>query len=135
MNRPAGFHSITPYVMVTDSRAFIKFCEEVFGATQLMCDVEEGGRVRHAQILIGDSKMMISDETSAHTAMRGVESMGGSPVSFFLYLDDADATMAKALAMGAALTYPLGDQYYGRSGSFTDPFGLLWHVTTHKADG
>ena len=135
MNRPTGFHSVTPYIMVKDTRTFIKFCEEVFGAKQGVFETEEGGRVRHAQILIGDSNLMISDETPAFPDMQGVESMGGSPISFFLYLDDADAVMAKALAIGATVTYPMGDRPYGRSGSFTDPFGFVWHVTTHKSEG
>ena len=132
-NIPAGFHSITPYIMVKDTRAFIKFCHSIFAAVEVMCDSEESGRVRHAQILIGDSHLMISDETPKFTAMRSVESMGGSPVSFFIYVDNADQTMAAALAAGSTETYPLGDQPYGRSGSFTDPFGCLWHVTTHTA--
>ena len=131
-NIPEGFHSITPYLMVKDTRTFIKFCQTVFSAVEVMCDVGEDGHVRHAQIRIGDSHMMISDETTTFTAMRGVESMGGSPVSFFVYVDDADQVMATALTAGATLTYPLGDQPYGRSGSFTDPFGCLWHVTTHS---
>ena len=131
-NIPAGFHSITPYIMVKDTRAFIKFCEEVFDAVQVVFEAEEGGRVRHAQILIGDSHMMISDESPSFPAMRGVESMGGSPAGFFIYVDDADKVINKAVAAGATLLFPIADQSYGRSGSITDPFGYIWHVTAHR---
>jgi PhnB protein len=121
--------TITPYISAKSATAVIDFCTKVFGAKETMRHTDDAGRVRHAQITIGDSSIMLSDETPAFPDMRAVESYGGSPISLFLNVDDVDATAARALAEGAAILYPIRDQEYGRSGSIKDPFGLIWHIT------
>jgi PhnB protein len=93
-----------------------------------------GGRVGHAQIKIGDSHIMLSDE-SPDMGARGPKTLGGSPVMLYLYVRDVDAVVAQAVAAGAKLLHPVMDQFYGdRSGALEDPFGHIWHVATHKED-
>jgi PhnB protein len=92
------------------------------------------GKVGHAEIRIGDSPVMLADE-SPQMGARSPKSMGGSPISILLYVEDCDAVVARAVAAGAKVTRPLADQFYGdRMGSLEDPFGHAWHVATHKED-
>lgn len=121
--------TITPYISAKSAAAVIDFCTKVFGATETMRHTDEDGTVRHAQITIGDSSLMLSDETPKYPDMRAVESYGGSPIGLFINVDDVDAVAARALAEGASILYPIQDQSYGRSGSIKDPFGIIWHIT------
>jgi PhnB protein len=121
--------TITPYISARSAAAVIDFCTKVFGAKETMRHTDDAGGVRHAEISIGDSTLMLSDETPAYPDMRGVESFGGSPIGFFINVDDPDAVAARAVAEGAIILYPIKDQSYGRSGTIKDPFGILWHVT------
>jgi len=92
------------------------------------------GRVGHAELQIGDSKVMLADE---HPEMdfRGPRSIGGSPVMLHLYVEDVDTVVGRAVANGAKILRPIQDQFYGdRSGTIADPYGHLWHVSTHKED-
>ena len=130
---PPGYHAVTPYIMVRSADSFIDFAVRALGAEPLFSHRAPDGRVVHAQFRVGDSVIMCSDETPEHQDMRGIESLGGSPMSLFLYVADADASLAQAVASGASVVYPATDQQYGRSATFRDPFGLLWHVTTPPA--
>ena len=135
MERPAnpipdGFHSATPYLCVDDAAGAIAFYQQAFGARELMRHTDPDGRIRHAQFVIGDSPFMISDQFPEFGMIRSVQAMGGSPVSIFLYVPDAAATFAQALAAGAEQIMPLSEQPYGLSGGLRDPFGLLWWPTT-----
>lgn len=121
--------TITPYISAKSSAAVIDFCTRVFGATETMRHTDDAGLVRHAEITIGSSSIMLSDENPAFPDMRGVETYGGSPISLFVNVDDADAAAARAVAAGAKILYPIRDQSYGRSGSIQDPFGIIWHIT------
>jgi PhnB protein len=121
--------TITPYISAKSAAAVIDFCIKVFGAKETMRQTDDAGVVRHAQITIGDSTLMLSDQTPAYPDMRGVESYGGSPIGFFANVDDPDAVAARAVAEGATILYPIQDQSYGRSGTIRDPFGILWHLT------
>lgn len=121
--------NIIPYISATKSTAVIDFCTKVFGAKETMRHTDDAGVVRHAQIAIGDSQIMLSDENPAYPDMRGVESYGGSPIGLFIYVDDPDAAADRAVAAGATILYPIQDQSYGRSGSIRDPFGIIWHLT------
>ena len=93
-----------------------------------------GGKIGHAEIQIGDSRIMLADEFPEWDA-RGPESIGGTPVSLMLYFEDVDATVALAVSLGAKLLRPVQDQFYGaRSGNILDPFGHKWTIATHKED-
>ena len=131
---PEGYHSITPYLVVNDAVRAIEFYKSAFGASELMRMAAPGGRVGHAEISIGDSRIMLADEFPDMGA-RGPRAIGGSPVHVYLYVDDVDAMTGKALAAGAKELRPVKDQFYGdRSGTIEDPFGHVWHVSTHKED-
>jgi PhnB protein len=131
---PEGYHSITPYLVVNDAAGAIEFYRSAFGASELMRMAAAGGRVGHAEIGIGDSRIMLADEFPEMGA-RSARTLGGSPVHIYLYVEDVDAVTGKALAAGAKELRPVKDQFYGdRSGSIEDPFGHVWHVSTHKED-
>jgi len=127
-----GFHTATPYMVIKNAAAAMEFYKKAFGATELGRHADPDGRVRHGEIKIGNSPIMICDEFAEFSQMRSVQTMGGSPVQVFMYVDDADAFAAHAQAAGATLFYPMQDQPYGRSGGLQDPFGLTWWVCTHK---
>lgn len=96
--------------------------------------MQPDGRVGHAEREIGDSRVMLADE-HAEIGARSPHSIGGSPVTIHLYVEDVDATVARAVSAGAELTRPVADQFYGgRNGGLTDPFGHVWFVATHKED-
>ena len=131
---PEGYHSVTPYLIINDAARAIDFYKKVFGATEVMRMADPNGKVGHAEIQIGNSKIMLADE---HPEMghRSPQSLGGSPVGLHLYLKDVDGTVEKAVAAGAKLERPVKDQFYGdRSGQIRDPFGHVWNVSTHKED-
>ncbi|HUE02414.1 MAG TPA: VOC family protein [Bryobacteraceae bacterium] len=128
MSKPEGYHTITPYLMIRGAADAIDFYTKAFGATEVMRDMDEAGRVRHAEIKIGDSHAMIVDETPKFPEMRSVQAFGGSPMNMFLYVDDADASAQRALAAGATLIMEVRDQSYGRSGGVKDPYGLDWWI-------
>jgi len=127
MSKPDGHHTITPYLMIRGAADAIEFYKKAFGATESMRDTDADGRVRHAEIRIGDSHVMIVDETP-RSEMRSVQAFGGSPMNMFLYVDDADALAKQALAAGAKLIMEVQDKPYGRSGGVKDPFGLDWWI-------
>ena len=131
---PKGYHSVTPYLIINGAARAIDFYEKVFDATEVMRMADPSGKVGHAEIQIGDCRIMLAD---AHPEMghRSPQSLGGSPVGIHLYLKDVDGTVEKAVAAGAKLERPVTDQFYGdRSGQIRDPFGHLWTVSTHKED-
>lgn len=129
-----ALHTVTPYLVYRDAAGALAFCRAAFGATEVLRHVEPGAdggeRIAHAQLRLGDSLLMVSQANSAYPEMPAVEDRAPSPVSLFLEVDDADATVARALAQGARLAYPVADRDYGRSGTVQDPFGVLWHVTS-----
>ncbi len=131
---PEGYHSVTPYLIVSDAAGAIEFYKKAFGATELVRMPAPGGRVGHAELRIGDLRVMLADEFPDMGA-RSPKAFGGSPVSLHLYVDDVDAVAKRALAAGAKELRPVKDQFYGdRLGSVTDPFGHIWHISTHKED-
>jgi PhnB protein len=131
---PEGYHSVTPYLIIKNAADAIEFYKKAFGATELFRIDQPDGKIGHAEIKIGDSPIMLSDEfpTMGH---RGPQSLGGSPVSIMLYVEDVDAVVNRATTAGAKLDRPVEDKFYGdRAGSLTDPFGHIWHIGTHKED-
>ncbi len=131
---PDGYHTITPYICVNDAANAIEFYKKAFGATELMRLADPSGRIGHAEIKIGDSHLMLADEFPEMN-FRSPQTLGGSPVSIFLYVEDVDATANQAVAAGAKLVKEVKDQFYGdRSGTVEDPFGHVWYIATHKED-
>ncbi len=132
---PAGFHTATPYLIVRDAARAIDFYKKAFGAAELTRHADPSGKVRHAEIRIGDSPIMLSDESPDFPDWQSPQSRGGTPVHLYLYVEDADAVFHQAIAAGAKELLPLKDQFYGdRSGGVTDPFGHVWYVATHVED-
>jgi PhnB protein len=132
---PEGYHSVTPYLIIKGAAAAIDFYKKAFGATEVFRMPDASGKlVGHAEIKIGDSHIMMADEYP-EMGYRSPQSLGGTPVSILLYVDEVDATIPRAVAAGAKLVQPIKDQFYGdRSGTLHDPFGHVWTVATHKKD-
>ncbi len=131
---PEGYHTATPYLIVKDASRAIDFYKRAFGATELMRMPGPGGKIGHAEIKIGDSPIMLADEVPG-MGFRSPESLGGSPISILLYVEDVDAVFSEAVAAGAKVQRPVADQFYGdRTGGVTDPFGHVWYIATHKED-
>lgn len=131
---PEGYHTVTPYLIITGAAAAIEFYKKAFGATEVMRMADPNGRVGHAEIMIGDSHVMLADEDTAR-GIRSPRTIGGSPMSILLYVPDVDATVSRAVAAGAKITRPVEDQFYGdRMGGIEDPFGHSWSIATHKED-
>jgi PhnB protein len=131
---PEGYHSVTPYLCCRDAGAAIDFYKKAFGATELMRMGAPGGKIGHADIQIGDSHLMLADEFP-EMGFLSPQTVGGSPVMIHLYVEDADATTARAVAAGAKVVKPVEDQFYGdRGGQLDDPFGHKWYVSTRKED-
>lgn len=131
---PDGYHTVTPYLVVNGGASALEFYKKVFGATELTRFDGPDGKLAHAEIRIGDSIVMLSDEF-VDRGFRGPQSIGGSPVGLMVYVDDCDKMFNRAIAAGATVKKPLEDQFYGdRSGTLVDPFGHLWTIGTHKED-
>jgi PhnB protein len=132
--RPDGYHTLTPYLFIDGAARALDYYQKAFGATEIMRMPGPDGRIAHAEIQIGDSRIMLADEHPEMDA-RGPTSIGGSPVNLMLYVEDVDAVFAAAIAAGGVETRPVKNQFYGdRSGCLTDPFGHSWTVATHVED-
>jgi len=130
---PEGYHSVTPYLIVKGGAEAIDYYKKAFGAVELF-RMDHGGKIGHAEIKIGDSPIMLADE---YPEMKYVspKTLGGTPVSILIYVEDVDSVYNQALAAGGTEVKALQDQFYGdRSGTLTDPFGHVWTVATHKED-
>ena len=131
---PDGYPQVTPYLAVDDAAGAIEFYGVVFGATERMRMAAPEGKVGHAEIQIGDSLVMLSDEFP-EMGVSSPKTVGGSPVTLSVYVEDVDAVVARAVAAGATELRPVEDQFYGdRTGQFEDPFGHRWSVATHVED-
>jgi PhnB protein len=131
---PAGFHAITPHLVVQGASAAIEFYKQAFSAEELDRSPTPDGRLIHATLQIGDSKLMLVDEFP-EMGGKSPQTLGGSPVSFHLYVEDVDAVFNQAIAAGGRVKMPVGDMFWGdRFGVLTDPFGHEWSVATHKED-
>jgi PhnB protein len=130
---PEGYHSVTPYLIIKGAADAIEFYKKAFGATELF-RMDHEGKVGHAEIKIGDSPIMLSDE-APEMGYTSPTTLGGTPVSIMIYVEDVDTIFKQAIAAGGEEQKPVKDQFYGdRSGSLKDPFGHVWHVATHKED-
>jgi PhnB protein len=142
---PEGYHSVTPYLIVDGAAEAIRWYEEALGATEVLRlpmpvpsdaagGVEGGDKIAHAEIRIGDSHVMLSDEWPEYGKL-GPKSRGGATGSLMIYLADVDAAFARAVAAGASEERPLENQFYGdRTATIIDPFGHSWTLATHIED-
>jgi PhnB protein len=131
---PEGYHSVTPYLCVKGANQAIEFYKKAFGATEVTRLQQPDGSIAHAEIQIGDSRIMLTED-APQMQFRSPDALGGSPVLLHLYVEDADATYARAVAAGAQPVRPVQDQFYGdRGGGVKDPFGHSWFLSTHKED-
>lgn len=131
---PTDRPRLSAYLTVRDGPAAIAYYVHVFGAVEEDRFAEPGGRVGHADLRIGEATLMLSDEYPEYGA-RSPDTIGGSPVMLHLYVEDADAVVARAVEAGARLDAPVEDQFYGdRGGKITDPFGHRWWIATRKEE-
>jgi PhnB protein len=131
---PAGYHSLTPYLVVNEASRAIDFYKQAFGAKETVRMGGPGGKIGHAEMKIGDSMIMLSDEMPG-SGNRSPQSLGGSPVSIFMYVESVDSVFDQAVKAGAKADMPPQDMFWGdRFGKLTDPFGHAWAVATHIED-
>ncbi|MBP1716698.1 MAG: Glyoxalase/bleomycin resistance protein/dioxygenase [Deltaproteobacteria bacterium] len=132
---PEGFHSVTPVFVVKDARKAIEFYKRAFGAEELFVMPGPNGKgVMHAEVKIGNSILMMGEENPQEPC-KSAETMGGSPVSFYMYVENADEAFRKALAAGAEIRMSVEDMFWGdRAGTVLDPFGYSWTLATHIKD-
>lgn len=129
--QPAGYHSITPSITIRDAAAAILFYKAAFGAEEIMSLAMPDGKVMHAEIRLGDSRVMISDEFPDWGCL-SPQSIGGTASALMFYVPDVDAAFAQAVAAGATSISPPTDQFWGdRSARVLDPFGHKWSLSTH----
>ena len=131
---PEGYHSVTPYIVVDGASRTIDFYRQAFGAEEVLRMSAGPDKLAHAEIRIGDSIVMLSDEWPDMN-MLGPNARGGASGLLMIYVEDVDAAFARAIDAGATLDRPVTDQFYGdRSGSVIDPFGHRWTLATHVED-
>jgi PhnB protein len=131
---PRGYHTVTPSLVVAGAGKAIDFYKQAFGAVELMRFPGPDGTIMHAEIRIGDSIVMLGDEMPEQGG-RGPKSIGGTPVSFFIYKENVDAAWKEAVDAGARTIMPLADQFWGdRTGCLEDPFGHRWWLAQHIQD-
>jgi PhnB protein len=132
---PEGYHSITPYLVISGAAKAIDWYKQAFGAQQtLRMEDPTTGKIGHAELKIGDSYIMLADEYP-DMGYRSPKTLGGAGISLLLYVKDVDGTVKEAVDAGAKLERPLQDQFYGdRTGTIQDPFGHVWTIATHIED-
>jgi PhnB protein len=131
---PEGYNTVTPYLIIEGAAEAIEFYKRAFGATELFRFPAPEGKIGHAEIKIGDSPIMLAD-AYPQMGYKDPKSIGGSPVSLMIYIEDVDTVFNRAVAAGATVKEAVTNKFYGdRSGSLIDPFGHVWHVATHMED-
>ncbi len=131
---PDGYHTVTPYLAVRDAAGAIGFYERALGAVELYRLPMDGGKVGHAELQIGTSRVMLSDEMPSW-GNRSAHTLGGTPITLCLYNEDVDALGARFVAAGGKVIRPIENQFYGdRSGQFEDPEGYRWILAQHVED-
>ena len=132
---PAGYHSITPHLIIRDAARAIDFYKQAFGAKELARMTAPGSNcIMHAEIKIGDSVIMLGEESPQH-GCKSPQLLNGSPITIHIYVEDVDDVFQRAVKAGAQVMMPVQDQFWGdRYGRLQDPFGHQWSVATHKRD-
>jgi PhnB protein len=130
---PDGYRSVNLILTVDDGARAIDFYKQAFGAREIS-RLPMGDKIGHAELEIGDTRIMLNDEFPDHGNL-GPKARGGTPVSLLIYTDDVDSAFKKAIAAGGTETMPVDDQFWGdRMGTLTDPFGHKWSIATHVED-
>ena len=131
---PEGYRTLTPYLAVEDAATAIDYYKQAFGATERVRMDAPDGKIGHAELQIGDSRIMLSDPFP-QASTRPPSELGGTSASVFMYVEDVDAVVKRAVDAGATVTMEVADQFWGdRFGSIMDPFGLSWSIATHVED-
>jgi PhnB protein len=131
---PEGYHTVSPYIAVEDAARAIEFYVKAFGAKELERMEAPGGSIGHAALEFGDSRIMLSDPFP-QASTRPPKELGGTSASVFMYVEDVDAVVKRAVDAGATVTMEVADQFWGdRFGTITDPFGHVWSIATHIED-
>jgi PhnB protein len=131
---PEGYHTVTPYLIIHGAARALEFYSRAFGAVEVMRFKGPQGKIMHAEMTIGDSRIMVADEFPQMGAV-SPQSIGGTAVGLALYVENVDAVFNRAVAAGATMISAVKDQFYGdRSGTLLDPFGHRWTVATHIED-
>ena len=132
---PEGFHTLTAMFVFKDARKAIDFYKMAFNAKELsVMPGPDGKGIMHAEVKIGDSIIMMGDQCPGQSS-KSIEDFGGSPVSFYLYVENVDSAFSRAVEAGATVDMPVQDMFWGdRAGSLKDPFGYSWMLGTHTKD-
>jgi PhnB protein len=131
---PKGYHDVTPYLSIRGAAQAIEFYKKALGAAEVMRMPGPEGKLGHAEIRIGGSRVMLSDEYPEIDFL-GPQTRGGTSVHLHVYVRDVDSVVERAVAAGAKLMRPVENKFYGdRTGTLQDPFGHVWHVSTHVED-
>jgi PhnB protein len=131
---PEGYHSVTPYLTLDNATAAIEFYKKAFNAQELYRVPAPDQKIGHAELQIGDSRIMLADEAQS-MGTESAKTLGGSPIALLLYVENVDHLFEQATQAGAKVIKPLKDEFYGdRMGSLEDPFGFKWHLGTHIED-
>ena len=131
---PKGYHTVTPSLFVAGAAKALEFYKKALGAEELMRFEGPDGKIMHAEFKVGDSIVMLADEMPEYGG-KGPKSIGGTPVSFFVYGENVDAAWRRAVDAGAKEVVPLSDQFWGdRTGCLQDPFGHQWWLAQHVQD-
>ena len=132
---PEGFHSLTPHLVVSDAARAIDFYKQAFGAEEILRAPDPSGeRMMHAELQIGDSRLMLED-TYPEFGGQNPEDLGGSPLAINFYTNNVDAVVEKAVAAGATVIMPPDDMFWGdRYARLRDPFGHIWAIACHVRD-
>ncbi|MDA8384022.1 MAG: VOC family protein [Betaproteobacteria bacterium] len=131
---PEGYRSVTPYLGVRGAAEAIEHYKRALGAVELFRLSTPTGGVGHAELMVGDSRIMLADERP-EGVLRSPLTLGGTAIGLHVYVEDVDARFARAIEAGAKVISPVKDQFYGdRTGTLEDPFGHVWTLATHKED-
>jgi PhnB protein len=131
---PEGYHTVSPYLAVDDAARAIDYYARAFGAKERVRMDGPGGTIGHAELEVGDSRIMLSDPFP-QASTRPPKELGGTSASVFMYVEDVDAVVKQAVDAGATITMEVADQFWGdRFGTVTDPFGHVWSIATHVED-
>jgi PhnB protein len=131
---PDGYHTVSTYLAVDDAARAIEYYAKAFGAKEVVRMDAPGGKIGHAELQIGDSRIMLSDPFPL-ASTRPPKELGGTSASVFMYVEDVDAVVKQAVDAGATVTMDVADQFWGdRFGTITDPFGHVWSIATHIED-
>jgi PhnB protein len=131
---PEGYRTVSPYLAVEDAASAIDYYVRAFGAKEVVRMDAPGGKIGHGELELGDSRIMLSDPFPG-ASTQSPKQLGGTSASVFMYVEDVDAVVQRAVDAGATVTMEVADQFWGdRFGAITDPFGHVWSIATHVED-